>query len=128
MSKFEKMDVTKKIARLIGPSIGVMGFSEMKFWNPTLYDTQIVPLIYLNGLLLFVAGLAIVNNHNIWRLSWETLITILGYALMILGAFRMLFPEIQNSEFNNDDTIFLVEIVLFLMGTYITYKGYFCKN
>ena len=52
------MQKSKSIAAIAGPTMIVMVFSEMKFWNPTLYDAQIVPLIYLNGVLLFVAGLA----------------------------------------------------------------------
>ncbi len=66
------MDKSKSLAKIVGPTLIVM-ISEMKIWNPTLYDTQIVPLIYLNGVLLFVAGLAIVNKHNIWTFSWQTI-------------------------------------------------------
>lgn len=40
-----KMGKSKSIAKIVGPTLIVMVFSEMRFWNPTLYDTQIVPLI-----------------------------------------------------------------------------------
>ena len=48
------MDKSKSIAKIVGPTLTVMVLSEMRFWNPTLYDTQVVPVIYLNGILLFV--------------------------------------------------------------------------
>jgi len=102
-----------------------MVFSEMRLWNPTLYDTQIVPLIYLNGVLLFVAGLAIVNCHNIWIYGWQTLITIIGYIVIIVGLFRMFFPEIQKAEFDNNNSILIGEFILILIGIFLTFKAYF---
>ena len=105
-----------------------MVFSEMKFWNPTLYDTQIVPLIYLNGVLLFVAGFAIVRNHNIWTYSWQTLITIIGYLVIIIGLLRMLFPQIQEENFENNNYILVFEIALILIAIFLTIKAYFPKN
>jgi hypothetical protein len=68
---------SKSIAKIVGPTLIVMVFSEMRFWNPTLYDTQIVPLIYLNGMILFVSGLAIISNHNVWVYGWQTIVTII---------------------------------------------------
>jgi len=85
------MDKSKSIAKIVGPTLTVMVLSEMRIWNPTLYDTQIVPVIYLNGILLFVAGLSIVKNHNIWTFGWKTILTIVGYAGIILGLLRMFF-------------------------------------
>ncbi len=118
------MEKSKSIAKIVGPTLMVMIFSEMKVWNPTLYDTQIVPLIYLNGVLLFVAGLAIVKNHNIWTFGWQTILTLVGYLGIILGLFRMLFPQIQQGKFENNTSILVVEIVLILLGLFLTLKAY----
>lgn len=119
------MEKSKSIARLVGPTLIVMVFSEMRVWNPTLYDTQIVPLVYLNGVLLFIAGLVIVTRHNIWIYGWETLVTIIGYAVIMLGLLRMLFPQTQKAEFKNDNFILIVEIILIFVGIFLTFKAYF---
>ena len=119
------MEKSKSIAGIVGPTLIVMVFSEMRLWNPTLYDRQIVPLIYLNGVLFFVAGLAIVKSHNIWIYGWQTLLTIIGYIVIIIGLFRMFFPQIQKAEFNNNNFILTVEIILILMGIFLTFKAYF---
>ncbi len=66
------MEKSKSIAGIIGPTLTVMVLSELKIWNPTLYDAQIVPLVYLSGALLFVAGLYIVRQHNSWLWGWQT--------------------------------------------------------
>jgi len=118
------MDKSKSLAKIVGPTLIVMIFSEMKIWNPTLYDTQIVPLIYLNGVLLFVAGLAIVNKHNIWTFSWQTILTIVGYLGIVLGLFRMLFPQVQQGKFENNNSILVIEIILILIGLFLTLKAY----
>ena len=119
------MERSNSIAGIVGPTLIVMVFSEMRLWNSTLYDTQIVPLIYLNGVLLFVAGLAIVKSHNIWIYGWQTLVTIIGYVVIIVGLFRMFFPQIQKAEFDNSNSILVVEIVLILIGMFLTFKAYF---
>lgn len=116
---------SKSIAKIVGPTLIVIVFSEMRLWNPTLYDTQIVPLIYLNGVILFVAGLSIINNHNVWIYSWQTVVTIIGYTVMIIGLLRMLFPEIQKAEFKNDTSTMIVEVILILIGVFLTFKAYF---
>jgi len=119
------MDKSKSIAKIVGPTLMVMIFSEMRIWNPTLYDTQIVPLIYLNGVLLFVAGLAIVKIHNIWSFSWQTILTIVGYFGIVLGLFRMLFPQVQHGKFENNNSILIIEILLILVGLFLTLKAYY---
>lgn len=118
------MEKSKKIAGIVGPTLIVMILSEMKFWNPTLYDTQIVPLIYLNGVLLFVAGLAIVRSHNIWVYGWQTILTILGYVVIALGTFRMFFPQIQKAEFDNNNYILVIQLILIMLGLFLTFKSF----
>lgn len=119
------MEKSKSIAGIVGPTLVVMVFSEMRLWNPSLYDTQIVPLIYLNGVLLFVAGLAIIKSHTIWIYSWQTIVTLIGCLLIILGLFRMFFPQLQKTEFDNTNTILMVEVLLILVGLFLTFKAYF---
>lgn len=118
------MNNSKSIAKIVGPTLIVMIFSEMRIWNPTLYDTQIVPLIYLNGVLFFVAGLAIITNHNVWTFSWQTVLTLVGYLAVVLGLFRMFFPQLQHENFENNTSIMVVEILLILVGIFLTVKAY----
>jgi hypothetical protein len=115
---------SKSIAGIVGPTLVVMVFSEMRFWNPTLYNTQTEPLIYLNGVLLFVAGLAIVKSHHIWIYGWQTLLTMVGYLALIVGLFRMFFPHIQKAKFDNNNSILIVEIILIFVGIFLTFKAY----
>ena len=122
------MNKSKSIARIVGPSLIVMVTSELKVWNPTLYDEQIIPLIYLSGVLMFIAGLSIIHKHNFWVRGWQTIITIIGWFGLLLGTLRMFFPQMYNSNFENDNSALVVEIILILIGVFLTYKAYFKKK
>jgi len=118
------MEKSKSIAGIVGPTLLVMVLSELKLWNPTLYDTQIVPLVYISGVLFFIGGIAIVRSHNIWILGWQTSLTIIGWLAVLLGCARMFFPQMYISQFKNDNSALFVEIVLILLGTFLTFKAY----
>src|SRR6476646_9005433 len=40
-----------------------------------------------------LAGLAIVNTHNLWVSDWRVIITILGWLAIVRGALSLLFPN-----------------------------------
>jgi hypothetical protein len=98
--------------------------SELKIWNPTLYETQIVPLVYLSGVMLFITGISIVRSHNIWVAGWQTSVTIIGWLAILLGLIRMFFPHLYKAQFNNNNVALITEVVLILLGIYLTYKAY----
>lgn len=118
------MEKSKSIAGIVGPTLIVMVLSELKLWNPTLYDTQIVPLVYFSGVLLFVAGIAIVRSHNIWTWSWHLIITIIGCFSILLGCVRMFFPQLYLVKLKNDNYILSVELLLISAGIFLTFKAY----
>jgi hypothetical protein len=118
------LEKSKSIAGIIGPTLIVMGVSELKAWNPNLYDSQIVPLVYFSGVLMFIAGISIVRTHNVWVLSWQTCITIIGWFGILLGLLRMFFPQVYKAQFKNEFSALIVEILLILLGIFLTFKAY----
>jgi uncharacterized membrane protein len=85
------------LARLIGPVALVMAIGL--FMNTTGYRSiaeeflRSRALIYLSGLLMITAGLAIILTHNVWVANWPVLITVLGWLATIGGAARIVFPD-----------------------------------
>lgn len=126
--KIDSMEKSKSIAGIVGPTLIVMVLSELKVWNATLYNTQIVPLVYLSGVLFFIAGLSIVRKHNIWTWGWQTLITVIGWLGLILGVLRMFFPQVYTANFKNDNFAFVVELILIFIGVILTAKAYLPTN
>lgn len=82
--------------------------------------------VYFNGSVLFVTGLAIVENHNRWSRDWPVLITLLGLGSMAMGLARMVAPrQILNSVKQDDENGFTYTAWLLLpLGIFLTTKGY----
>ncbi len=84
------MDITKRIAVVVGPTLVAVTVSEainLRIWidvHPT--------VVYLNGLLFMIVGLVIVTNHNRWQSPGHLLVTLSGWFLVLAGMYRMFFP------------------------------------
>ena len=120
------MTTSKRIAGLLGPCLMAMLVSEFPLVQPHLYDQQIPPVVYLSGVLMFVAGLAIVRSHNLWRRDWTVLVTLCGWFLLTLGLFRMFAASLYRQASANASSSFFIigESVLFALALFITVKAY----
>ena len=120
------MPNSKRIGGILGPTIVAMLLSEFPLVQPHLYDAQTPPVVYLSGVLMFVAGLAIVRAHNHWATDWTVLITLSGWFFLLLGLFRMFAATLYQRGLANTNTLVLVglESVLLVIGLIITVKAY----
>ena len=118
---------SRRIAGLLGPTIIVMIVSEFPLVQPRLYDAQIPPVVYLSGVLMFVAGLAIVRAHNRWRADWTVLVTLSGWLALTLGAVRMFAASAyqQRATTIGSPVFMVVESIILVCGLVMTYKAYF---
>ena len=85
---------SSRVAGLLGPSLIAICVTE--WMNLDVFAAAIgpsfAPHVYLDGTLLFVAGLAIVRAHNYWTRDWPVLITVVGWLGMLAGLTRMAAP------------------------------------
>jgi hypothetical protein len=94
------MDRSEYIARLIGPvmliiGIGMIGgmLTEGDAYSSLLKEfIGSRALIFITGVLALVAGLAIVNAHNLWVRDWRVVVTILGWLFIVRGVSNLVFP------------------------------------
>jgi uncharacterized membrane protein HdeD (DUF308 family) len=117
---------SKQIGGLVGPTLVAMLVSEFPLVQPHLYDAQIPPVIYLSGVLMFVAGLAIVRAHNVWARNWTVLITLAGWFLLLLGLVRMFAASQyqQAAQTASSVTFMVLEGGLLVVALAITFKAY----
>ena len=122
------MDNSKQIAGLVGPATIVVVLGEYPLVQPHLYDQQTPPVVYLSGVLLFVAGLTILRAHNKWVRNWTVLITITGWIALLAGLQRALmadaYTRFQRDSSQNPTTFIIVESVLLLIGIIVTFNAY----
>ena len=114
------MAESKQLAGLIGPSLVAITISEAI--NIHIFASNIAPVVYLNGALLFVAGLSILRAHNLWAAGWPIVVTITGWAGILGGLFRMFFPETHQG--GADLPTYAVIAFAFAIGSFLTFKAY----
>ena len=114
------MEKAIQLAGLIGPILIVLSISEAL--NLHIWQKLEASLVYLNGLLLFVGGLSIVRAYNHWAFDWTMLITMTGWLSFIIGLYRVFFPGAQQPK--KSATTYAVLLVLLVIGSILTYKGY----
>ncbi|MHA1545753.1 MAG: hypothetical protein ACTSUY_04940, partial [Alphaproteobacteria bacterium] len=89
------------IAKLVGPIVLVTGLLG-------LFNTKALQevgrgfianraLIFIGGIFAMLAGLAIVNTHNVWNADWPVIITFIGWASVVGGILRMTCPDLMIS-------------------------------
>lgn len=120
------MEDSRRIAGLVGPTLVASVASEFPLVQPHLYDAQIPPVVYLSGVLMFVAGLATVRAHNLWRRDWTVLVTLSGWVLLALGLFRMFAAESyrQGSAKKSPAAFMVLEGILLVAGLIMSFKAY----
>ena len=120
------MASSKSIAGLVGPSLIAVTLTE--WMNLDVFIKAIGPSygphVYLNGTLLFVAGLAIVRAHNLWVRGWPVLITIVGWFLLFIGLGRMAMPVAAQVAGETPIILYGSLFGLLAIGTVLTIKGY----
>lgn len=117
---------SRQLGALIGPTLGVILLSELPLVQPHLYDAQTPPVIYLSGVIMLVAGLAIVREHSVWGTNWTVLITLAGWFLLLLGLIRMFAASQYQKAIQRTGsmTFLLLEICLLLVALTITFNSY----
>jgi hypothetical protein len=125
-SETSSLAQSKRIAGLAGPVLMAMLAAEFPLVQPRLYDTQIPPVVYLSGVLMFVSGLAIVRAHNVWRRNWTVLLTLVGWFGLVLGLLRMFAAsQYQRGAATTGAGVFMVlEGLLFLVALVLTVRAY----
>jgi uncharacterized protein YjeT (DUF2065 family) len=120
------------LARLIGPVMTLMGISvivnELAFRKLAQEFLRSPALIFLSGIILMPAGLAVVLNHNVWVLDWRIIVTLLGWIAVISGAFRVFAPDratkIGKKFLNRKDYIIAAAGFWLVVGAVLCYFGF----
>jgi hypothetical protein len=115
-----------RIAGLLGPTLVALAFTEWLNIDVFLAAAgpSFGPHVYLNGTLLFVAGLAIVRAHNVWVRSWQILITLVGWLAALAGLGRMVWPVAGQAAAENPFVLYGSLVALFVIGGVLSFQAY----
>jgi len=121
------------LAKLIGPimlAVAIGVFVNAKVYRALADEfLRSRALIYVSGLLLMTAGMAIVLRHNVWRPNWPVLITVLGWLAVVGGAVRIICPQgterIGRVIMNRRGAWIAAGAVWGVIGAILCFYGYF---
>lgn len=84
--------------------------------------------INFTGFLGMLLGLLIVVSHNYWIDNWPTLITIIGWFILLQGFVRVYFPqyfiEWNKKVIQSNAGLVWIGWVFLIIGVYLTYVGF----
>lgn len=116
------MATSRRLAGLIGPTLVALSISEAM--TSRIWATVPVTQIYLAGCLWFVAGIAIVRDHNRWAGGWPLVITLVGWFALLGGLFRMFAPEYAQRHVPSASALLTMQLALLAIGLFLTFKAY----
>jgi hypothetical protein len=111
---------SRRIARIAGPTAIALAVTESA--NMHIFAAQTAPVVYLNGTLLFVAGVAMVQAHNRWSRGWPLLVTLFGWGVLALGLARMMAPEAAQA--GDGPATRAIFVALLALGGLLSFLGY----
>jgi hypothetical protein len=85
-------------------------------------------LQFIMGINVLIIGLFLTLSHNIWVSSWQVLITIIAWAVLIKGVFYVTLPDLAQrfvkAFLQSQSTLYLAILINFLLGIYLCYYGF----
>ena len=119
------------IARLVGPVFVAVGLGILL--NGTFYTALILEavhsptLIYFSGLMALIPGLAILNVHRTWS-GWPVIVTIVGWLMVIGGAFRLVLPAttatLAGDIYTKAAVLLTIAAIMVVVGANLCFEGY----
>ena len=123
---------SKLIAGFIGPLLAALGVAVLL--NRDLFPrmagelAQDHGLIILSGMIMLVAGIAIVRIHNVWTGGWPVIVTVFGWLAVVGGLARMWFAElaapIVSAVGISPTALVSAGGVVLALGAFLSYKAY----
>lgn len=120
------------LARLIGPVMLAVGLGLAL--RPATFRiigdefAKSSALIFLSGLLMMPAGLAILLSHRVIGGDWRMLITLIGLALFVLGAWRIVAPDwaagVARHLMPREGTMKVAAAAWLILGAILAIAGY----
>ncbi len=73
-----------------------------------------------------IFGLVIVIDHSIWEYSWQGLITLIGYLMIVKAIMRFAFPNTVKKLVSKlmGSGYWVALIIMIAIGVYLSYCGF----
>lgn len=102
--------------------------------NRNYYQSAFIELIenkgmmFLSGWMALVAGVALINFHNVWSNDWRMIITVVGWIVLAKGITLFAFPSLMSTYkklFLNTRFLDTITYLVIALGLFFGYYGFF---
>lgn len=126
------MEMSLLLAQVMGLYLileGLVVLTRRKFVMNIVNDiSQHKALMFVTGAMVFILGLLVVLNHNVWEASWRVVPTIIGWAMVIKGVAVFFVPRMVMNKAKkfakNRNLAVLMGIIAVAVGAYLVYVGF----
>ncbi len=126
------MELSYLLAQVIGLYLvleGILILTRRKFIINLVEDfSRNKALMFVTGAMVFLLGLLIVLNHNIWEASWRVVPTLIGWAMVVKGVAVLFVPKIMMHKAKrvakNRNLGVLIAVFAVAVGAYLVYVGF----
>lgn len=126
------MDITLLLAQIWGPilmAIGLGFFMSRAYYMKVYRDLEKAPFAVLFfGMFAMAAGIAQVLAHNVWGNLPQSLVSLLGWGLLLKGVICVVLPKLadRGGDWALDARIVpAAGGIALLLGVYLTWISYF---
>lgn len=125
------METSIFLAQLMGTFSLIMGFSMLakrKMLISIFHElSNSRALSYILGTLIFLLGLLVILNHNVWELSPRIAITIVGWVILIEGGSYLFVSKETLKKYlaflDNRKIYYIIAVGYLILGSYLAYFG-----
>jgi len=126
------MEISIRLAQIFGIvflAIGLGMLFEPKYYHKIYNDFVKNPaLIYVTALAITAVGYFIIVKHNVWIMSWEVIITIIGWLALIKGILLLVIPQgflnMSKGWFKKPEIFSKYAIIVLILGGILSYYGF----
>lgn len=84
--------------------------------------------LFLGGWIAIVAGVSLINYHNLWVNDWRVIITLIAWIALIKGILLFAFPKIMplyKPLFLRPRVLDFITLLVVVLGLFFGYLGFF---
>ena len=136
MTDFDQVLRTRTLARIVGPYMLILGATLLS--RPTLFAGLLpsfmedAPLVLATGAFTLIVGLCMLSAHHHWSNAAASVISFVGIAASVKGAWLMVAPEwgAEATEAIVAAPYVLVAaaVIELALGAWLTFVGWFSKR
>lgn len=127
------MPLSMALAQILGLFYVVVGLGMLfnaghyrKFYAEAVKNSA---AFFASGIFALLVGVFLVLFHNFWVYSWETIITLIGWAALIKGILILLLPsqmmDMSKGWFKKSGLITAAGLGALIIGLVLGYFGFF---